>query len=140
MENQDQGSQFYNLSYFLTLSLLYFLGNSEFSPYNVLIDTLKAKNYVPHVSFLLAFINLIGLVYFNQNISGKGATQKKVETLRELRRLLSKSEVPPVKAALQAGVIPLLVQCLAFGSPDEQVCIFYQFLIIFCNWKTVVLK
>ncbi|XP_042397993.1 importin subunit alpha-2-like isoform X4 [Zingiber officinale] len=51
---------------------------------------------------------------------GKGATQKKVETLRELRRLLSKSEVPPVKAALQAGVIPLLVQCLAFGSPDEQ--------------------
>ncbi|XP_042419059.1 importin subunit alpha-2-like [Zingiber officinale] len=51
---------------------------------------------------------------------GKGAAQKKVETLRELRWLLSRSEVPPVKAALQAGVIPLLVQCFALGSPDEQ--------------------
>ncbi|WOL01914.1 importin subunit alpha-2 [Canna indica] len=51
---------------------------------------------------------------------GKGAAQKKVEKLRELRRLLSKSEVPPVKAALQAGAVPPLVQCLSFGSPDEQ--------------------
>ncbi|THU53649.1 hypothetical protein C4D60_Mb10t16670 [Musa balbisiana] len=51
---------------------------------------------------------------------GKGAAQKKVEALRAVRRLLSKSEIPPVKAALQAGAVPLLVQCLSFGSPDEQ--------------------
>lgn len=47
--------------------------------------------------------------------------QKRVTALRELRRLLSKSEFPPVEAALSAGAIPLLVQCLSFGSPDEQV-------------------
>jgi hypothetical protein len=52
---------------------------------------------------------------------GKGAMQKRVTALRELRRLLSKSEFPPVEAALRAGAIPLLVQCLSFGSPDEQV-------------------
>ncbi|CAH2074378.1 unnamed protein product [Thlaspi arvense] len=51
---------------------------------------------------------------------GKGAMQKKVTALRELRRLLSKSEFPPIEAALGAGAIPLLVQCLSFGSPDEQ--------------------
>lgn len=51
---------------------------------------------------------------------GKGATHKKVELLRALRRLLSKSEVPPVGVALQAGAVPVLVQCLSFGSPDEQ--------------------
>ncbi|KAF3631100.1 Importin subunit alpha-9 [Capsicum annuum] len=51
---------------------------------------------------------------------GKGPTQKRVNALRELRRLLSRSEFPPVEAALQAGAIPLLVQCLSFGSPDEQ--------------------
>ncbi|KAL3646742.1 Importin subunit alpha-9 [Castilleja foliolosa] len=51
---------------------------------------------------------------------GKGALQKRVNTLRELRRLLSKSEYPPVEAALEAGVMPTLVQCLSFGSPDEQ--------------------
>lgn len=51
---------------------------------------------------------------------GKGVAQKKIEILRALRRLLSKSEVPPVEAALQAGAIPVLVQCLSFGSPDEQ--------------------
>ncbi|KAK4432432.1 Importin subunit alpha-9 [Sesamum alatum] len=51
---------------------------------------------------------------------GKGATQKRVGALRELRRLLSKSEYPPVEAALEAGVMPTLVQCLSFGSPDEQ--------------------
>lgn len=47
--------------------------------------------------------------------------QKRVTALRELRRLLSKSEFPPVEAALSADAIPLLVQCLSFGSPDEQV-------------------
>lgn len=59
---------------------------------------------------------------FTLTFRGKGAAQKKVEALRALRRLLSKSEIPPVKAALQAGAVPLLVQCLSFGSPDEQVC------------------
>ncbi|XP_050382105.1 importin subunit alpha-9 [Argentina anserina] len=51
---------------------------------------------------------------------GKGAWQKRVSALRELRRLLSRSEFPPVDAALKAGAVPLLVQCLSFGSPDEQ--------------------
>lgn len=52
---------------------------------------------------------------------GKGALQKRVTALRELRRLLSRSEFPPAEAALKAGAIPILVQCLSFGSPDEQV-------------------
>ncbi|KAL0426389.1 UNVERIFIED_CONTAM: Importin subunit alpha-9 [Sesamum latifolium] len=39
---------------------------------------------------------------------GKGAMQKRVGALRELRRLLSKSEYPPVEAALKAGVMPRL--------------------------------
>ncbi|KAL4605351.1 hypothetical protein ACB092_09G022300 [Castanea dentata] len=51
---------------------------------------------------------------------GKGAMQKRVNALRDLRRLLSKSEFPPVEAALKAGAIPILVQCLSFGSQDEQ--------------------
>ncbi|KAM7468164.1 hypothetical protein LguiB_015726 [Lonicera macranthoides] len=51
---------------------------------------------------------------------GKGVLQKRVAALRELRRLLSRSEFPPVEAALKAGAIPLLAQCLSFGSPDEQ--------------------
>lgn len=56
-------------------------------------------------------------------IRGKGAMQKRVNALRELRRLLSRSEFPPVEASLKAGAIPILVQCLSFGSPDEQVLI-----------------
>ncbi|KAH9735354.1 Importin subunit alpha-9 [Citrus sinensis] len=51
---------------------------------------------------------------------GKGAMQKRVNALRELRRLLSRFEFPPIETALKAGAIPVLVQCLAFGSPDEQ--------------------
>lgn len=51
---------------------------------------------------------------------GKGAMQKRVNALRDLRRLLSRSELPPVEAALKAGAISVLVQCLSFGSPDEQ--------------------
>ncbi|KAG2262420.1 hypothetical protein Bca52824_069499 [Brassica carinata] len=51
---------------------------------------------------------------------GRGAMQRRVTALRELRRLLSKSEFPPIEAALSAGAVPLLVQCLSFGSPDEQ--------------------
>ncbi|QCE06201.1 importin subunit alpha-2 [Vigna unguiculata] len=51
---------------------------------------------------------------------GKGAVKKRVGTLQELRRLLSRSEFPPVESALKAGAVPILVQCLSFGSPDEQ--------------------
>ncbi|XP_059646910.1 importin subunit alpha-9 [Cornus florida] len=51
---------------------------------------------------------------------GKGAMQKRVNALRELRRLLSRSEFPPVEAALRTGAIPLLVQCISFGSPEEE--------------------
>uniref|UniRef100_A0A9I9D840 Importin subunit alpha n=6 Tax=Cucumis melo TaxID=3656 RepID=A0A9I9D840_CUCME len=51
---------------------------------------------------------------------GKGAMQKRIHALRELRRLLSRSEFPPVETALKAGAVSLLVQCLSFGSPDEQ--------------------
>ncbi|POO01609.1 Coatomer beta subunit [Trema orientale] len=51
---------------------------------------------------------------------GKGALQKRVTALRELRRLLSRSEFPPIQTALGAGAISILVQCLSFGSPDEQ--------------------
>ncbi|EXC16258.1 Importin subunit alpha-2 [Morus notabilis] len=51
---------------------------------------------------------------------GKGALQKRVATLRELRRILSRSEFPPIETALRAGAISVLVQCLSFGSPDEQ--------------------
>lgn len=51
---------------------------------------------------------------------GKGAQMKRVSALRELRRLLSRSELPPVDVALKAGAVPVLVQCLSFGSPDEQ--------------------
>ncbi|CAM8959716.1 unnamed protein product [Rhodiola kirilowii] len=54
------------------------------------------------------------------SFQGKGAMQKKVSALRELRRLLSKSEFPPVDIALKAGAVPLLVECLSFGSSDEQ--------------------
>ncbi|KAJ9559068.1 hypothetical protein OSB04_013682 [Centaurea solstitialis] len=51
---------------------------------------------------------------------GKGAVQRKVNALSELRRLLSRSEFPPVEVAIKSGAIPLLAQCLSFGSQDEQ--------------------
>lgn len=51
---------------------------------------------------------------------GKGVLQKRVAALRDLRRLLSKAETPPIETTLKAGAVPLLVQCLSFGSPDEQ--------------------
>lgn len=57
---------------------------------------------------------------FAISFQGKGAMSKRVTALRELRRLLSRSEFPPVEAALKAGAVPLLVQGLSFGSPDEQ--------------------
>lgn len=51
---------------------------------------------------------------------GKGSFKKKMEVLRSLRRLLSQTAVPPVDAAVHAGVVPILVQCISFGSSDEQ--------------------
>ncbi|XP_011010861.1 PREDICTED: importin subunit alpha-2-like [Populus euphratica] len=59
----------------------------------------------------------ISVLFMNM---GKGAMQKLVGALRKLRCLLSKSEFPPVYAALKAGAIALFVQCLSFGSQDEQ--------------------
>lgn len=44
-----------------------------------------------------------------------------MEALQFLRRLLSCSAYPPVHVAVQAGVVPLLVDCLAFGSSEDQV-------------------
>ena len=67
------------------------------------------------------------------NFRGKGANQKRVSALRELRRLLSRSEFPPIEAALKAGAISLLVQCLSFGSPDEQVLRISHILYICCH-------
>ncbi|KAK9126811.1 hypothetical protein Scep_015657 [Stephania cephalantha] len=52
--------------------------------------------------------------------SGKGAVQKKVQALQNLRRILSNSDLPPVEACVEAGAVPVLTQCLSFGSPDEQ--------------------
>lgn len=52
-------------------------------------------------------------------ISSKGK-ENTVNALRELRRLLSRSEFPFVEIALKSGAIPLLAQCLSFGSQDEQ--------------------
>lgn len=47
--------------------------------------------------------------------------QTRVGALQDLRRLLSRSEFPPVESALKAGAVSILVKCLSFGSPDEQV-------------------
>eukprot|EP00252_Welwitschia_mirabilis_P027722 TRINITY_DN9595_c0_g1_i1.p1 TRINITY_DN9595_c0_g1~~TRINITY_DN9595_c0_g1_i1.p1 ORF type:complete len:550 (-),score=123.98 TRINITY_DN9595_c0_g1_i1:368-2017(-) len=51
---------------------------------------------------------------------GKGTLQKRIELLRSLRRLLSRTSSPPIDIAVQSGVVPILVQCLSFGSSDEQ--------------------
>ncbi|KAJ4704852.1 Importin subunit alpha [Melia azedarach] len=51
---------------------------------------------------------------------GKGAMQKRVSALRELRRILSRFEFPPIETAIKSGAISVLVQCLSFGTPDEQ--------------------
>lgn len=54
------------------------------------------------------------------SIQGKAAQKKKTDALRALRRLLSRSEVPPIEVAIKAGAVPLLVQYLSFGTSDEQ--------------------
>jgi len=51
---------------------------------------------------------------------GKGTPAKKIEALQSLRQLLSCTAFPPVHVAVQAGVVPLLVDCLAFGASDDQ--------------------
>eukprot|EP00246_Nothoceros_aenigmaticus_P002922 TRINITY_DN13849_c0_g1_i2.p1 TRINITY_DN13849_c0_g1~~TRINITY_DN13849_c0_g1_i2.p1 ORF type:complete len:548 (-),score=94.74 TRINITY_DN13849_c0_g1_i2:371-2014(-) len=48
----------------------------------------------------------------------KGA--RKLLSLRNLRKLLSCNARPPIDVAVKAGVVPLLVQCLALGSSEEQ--------------------
>ncbi|KAJ0983913.1 hypothetical protein J5N97_002269 [Dioscorea zingiberensis] len=63
---------------------------------------------------------IVGALKSVVHLHGKEAAQKKGEILRDLRRLLSKSEAPPIEAAIHAGAIPILVQCLSFGTPDEQ--------------------
>lgn len=82
------------------------------------------------IGIWLHIYNILIVMGFHHLFRGKGSMQKKVEVLRELRRLLSRSEIPPVEAAIQAGVIPILLQCLSFGSPDEQVGAFYYFFSI----------
>ncbi|MCO5600194.1 hypothetical protein L7F22_054302 [Adiantum nelumboides] len=52
--------------------------------------------------------------------NAKSSSQKRMEALRRLRRLLSCSSNPPVDAAVEAGIVPILVKCLEFGSSDEQ--------------------
>ncbi|KAI5074348.1 hypothetical protein GOP47_0010309 [Adiantum capillus-veneris] len=53
-------------------------------------------------------------------MSVKSSSQKRMEALRRLRRILSCSSNPPVGAAVETGIVPLLVKCLEFGSTDEQ--------------------
>lgn len=57
-----------------------------------------------------------------------------MNALRELRRLLSRSEFPPIETAIKSGAIPLLAQCLSFGSQDEQVTVtslFFQIALFY---------
>ncbi|KAH9291933.1 hypothetical protein KI387_042879, partial [Taxus chinensis] len=54
------------------------------------------------------------------SFTGKESFQKKMEVLRRLRRLLSQTSMPPVEIAVQAGVVPVLVRFLSFGSANEQ--------------------
>lgn len=49
------------------------------------------------VSYILVYL-LCSMMF----IGGKVLRQKKVEAIRDLRRLLSKSEIPPVEAALKS--------------------------------------
>ncbi|KAG4982099.1 hypothetical protein JHK87_026848 [Glycine soja] len=90
-------------------------GNGEFSvDSNMLTDE---EQSILESQTLAAVENLKSALAFQ----GKGAVKKRVGALQELRRLLSRSEFPPVESAINAGAVPLLVQCLSFGSPEEQV-------------------
>ncbi|KAL5706357.1 Importin subunit alpha-9 [Ranunculus cassubicifolius] len=81
---------------------------------DVMMDEDQAQIDAPLTSKAVEELNSV-LQY-----QGKGAIQKRLQGLRHLRRLLSKSDLPPVEAAVKAGAVPLLTQCLSFGSPDEQ--------------------
>ncbi|KAL5706335.1 Importin subunit alpha-9 [Ranunculus cassubicifolius] len=81
---------------------------------DVMMDEDQAQIDAPLTSKAVEELNSV-LQY-----QGKGAIQKRIQGLRHLRRLLSKSDLPPVEAAVKAGAVPLLTQCLSFGSPDEQ--------------------
>ncbi|XP_024359531.1 importin subunit alpha-9 [Physcomitrium patens] len=50
----------------------------------------------------------------------KENTAKRIEALQILRRLLSCSAYPPVHVAVQAGVVPLLVDCLGLDATEDQ--------------------
>ncbi|KAH8948521.1 hypothetical protein BDL97_11G098400 [Sphagnum fallax] len=50
----------------------------------------------------------------------KGSPAKRIGALQTLRHLLSCTAMPPVHVAIEAGVVTLLVDCLAFGSSEEQ--------------------
>uniref|UniRef100_A0A0E0BXE6 Importin subunit alpha n=1 Tax=Oryza meridionalis TaxID=40149 RepID=A0A0E0BXE6_9ORYZ len=60
------------------------------------------------------------LQHHREALKSSGVQKKKIEALRDLRRLLSQPEVPLVDTAIKAGAVPLLVQYLSFGSSDEQ--------------------
>lgn len=48
---------------------------------------------------------------------------ERLAALREVRELLSPAEavdVPPLAAAVRGGLVPLLILCLQFGAPEEQ--------------------
>ncbi|GBG65731.1 hypothetical protein CBR_g52325 [Chara braunii] len=52
---------------------------------------------------------------------GGGDTARlRVQALQKLRVQLSSGSFPPVTPAVRAGVIPLLIECLKFGSREEQ--------------------
>lgn len=55
-----------------------------------------------------------------EDLKVKASSRRSIEALRRLRRLLSCNSRPPVNAAIHAGVVPVLVKCLDFGSSDEQ--------------------
>ncbi|KAG5002954.1 hypothetical protein JHK86_027093 [Glycine max] len=90
-------------------------GNGEFSVDSDMLT--DEEQSILESQTLAAVENLKSALAFQ----GKGAVKKRVGALQELRRLLSRSEFPPVESAINAGAVPLLVQCLSFGSPEEQV-------------------
>eukprot|EP00897_Mesotaenium_endlicherianum_P006680 jgi/Mesen1/603/ME000108S10760 len=52
--------------------------------------------------------------------AAKGASAERVAALKQLRQVLSSDVAPPLQAAVAAGAVPLLVQCLGFGAPEDQ--------------------
>ncbi len=69
--------------------------------------------------FLAQWVMLIGILLGVWRL--KGSPAKRIGALQTLRHLLSCTAMPPVHVAIEAGVVTLLVDCLAFGSSEEQV-------------------